>query len=178
MGEGFRVRVTQALLDRLAGRRTAGGLGAGGRPAGGAGADGTAGGAVGAAAAVEDRDVQAALGESAMVGGLLLKREGEELAKAQAQARRLIRTQYQCANDALDHPLPSPPRPLASLLLAPPPSSLPSVVQIKMLAFAERLARLRLLSRSGGWRGMRVADARSLGCRSAGLFAGRSARLA
>ena len=34
MGEGFRVRVTQALLDRLAGRRTAGGLGAGGRPAG------------------------------------------------------------------------------------------------------------------------------------------------
>lgn len=157
MGEGFRVRVTQALLDRLAGRRTTGGLGAGGRPAGGLGAEGAAGGAVGAPAAVEDRDVQAALGESALVGGLLLKREGEELAKAQAQARRLIRTQYQCANDALAHPLPSFPRPLASLLLTLPPSRLPSVLQ--MLAFAQCFARLRLLPRSGGWWGMRVADA-------------------
>lgn len=44
---------------------------------------------------VEDREVQRALGESAQVGGLLLKREGEELAKAQAQARRLIRSAYE-----------------------------------------------------------------------------------
>ena len=38
MGEGFRVRVTQALLDRLAGRRPAGGGAA--RPAGGGGGGG------------------------------------------------------------------------------------------------------------------------------------------
>ena len=116
MGEGFRVRVTQALLDRLAGRRPAGG--GAGRPAGGGGGGGGGGApgeASGAPVAVGDPEVQAALGESAQVGGLLLKREGEELAKAQAQARRLIRSTYECVPSPPSSPPPPPPTPIPSL---------------------------------------------------------------
>ena len=63
--------------------------------------------ASGAPVAVGDPEVQAALGESAQVGGLLLKREGEELAKAQAQARRLIRSTYECVPSPPPTPIPS-----------------------------------------------------------------------
>ena len=65
--------------------------------------------------------MQAALGESAQVGGLLLKREGEELAKAQAQARRLIRSTYECVPSPPSSPPPLPPPP--SLPCGNPPSS-------------------------------------------------------
>ena len=147
MGEGFRVRVTQALLDRLAGRRPAGGGAA--RPAGGGGGGGAPGEASGAPVAVGDPEVQAALGESAQVGGLLLKREGEELAKAQAQARRLIRSTYEC--------VPSPP---------PSPHPHPFPAETHLPPGGRR-------ARTDG--GLRRCPA---GCRSAGPFARRSGRLA
>ena len=72
--------------------------------------------------------MQAALGESAQVGGLLLKREGEELAKAQAQARRLIRSTYEC--------VPSPPS------SPPPPTPIPSLRKPTFLRGGEGRARM------------------------------------
>ena len=138
MGEGFRVRVTQALLDRLAGRRPAGGGAA--RPAGGGGGGGGPGEASGAPVAVGDPEVQAALGESAQVGGLLLKREGEELAKAQAQARRLIRSTYECVPSPPSSPPPLPPPPPPSL--PPPPTPIPSLRKPTFLRGGEGRARM------------------------------------
>lgn len=139
MGEGFRVRVTQALLDRLAGRRPAGGGAA--RPAGGGARGGAPGEASGAPVAVGDPEVQAALGESAQVGGLLLKREGEELAKAQAQARRLIRSTYECVPSPPPSPPPLPP-PSPPPSLPPPPTPIPSLRKPTFLRGGEGRARM------------------------------------